>query len=53
MTPDPITLAALVMGLTFTMTFAGLKKQLLELKRRKRVCPSCGRRIEGRTCGQH
>ena len=53
MTVDPITLSALVMALAFTMAFAGVKKHALELKRRKRVCPSCGRHIEGRTCNQH
>jgi hypothetical protein len=50
---DPITLAALVMALAWTMAFAGLKKHVLELKRRTRRCPSCGRRIEGRTCDLH
>jgi hypothetical protein len=53
MTFDPITLSALVMAFAFTMAFAGVKKHALELKRQTRVCPSCGRRIEGRTCGEH
>jgi hypothetical protein len=53
MTLDPITLSALVMAFAFTMAFAGVKKHALELKRQRRVCPSCGRRIEGRTCGEH
>jgi hypothetical protein len=34
----------------FLMLRAGLVKSALELKRRQRTCPSCGRRIEGRTC---
>ena len=34
----------------FLMLRAGLAKSALELKRRHRTCPSCGRRIEGRTC---
>jgi hypothetical protein len=50
---DPITLSALVMAVAFTMAFAGMKKHALESKRQKRVCPSCGRRIEGRTCSGH
>jgi hypothetical protein len=50
---DPITLSALVMALAFTMAFAGIKKHALELRRRKRVCPSCGRRIDGPFCDQH
>jgi hypothetical protein len=32
------------------MTMAGLQKSALELKKRRRICPSCGRRIETRTC---
>jgi len=32
------------------MTVAGLQKSALELKKRRRVCPSCGRRIETRVC---
>jgi hypothetical protein len=53
MTYDPVTLSALGMALAFTMAFAGTKKHLLELRRRPRRCPSCGRRIEGRVCDGH
>ena len=53
MTPDPITLAALLMFVGWTMAFAGVKKHVLELKRRTRRCPSCGRRIDGRVCQGH
>ena len=53
MAHDPISLSALVMAAVFTMAYAGMKKHTLEPKRRRRICPSCGRRIEGRTCGQH
>jgi hypothetical protein len=53
MTHDPIALSALVMALVFTMAFAGMKKHVLELRRQKRRCPSCGRRIEGRICREH
>jgi hypothetical protein len=55
MTRDPqiAILAALTMAIGYTMFFAGLKKQALERKRRKRVCPSCGRIIAGRVCPEH
>ena len=55
MTRDPqiAILAALTMTIGYTMYFAGLKKHALELKRRKRVCPSCGRIIAGRVCSGH
>ena len=35
------------MAIGWTMTFSGLKKHVLELKRRERTCPSCGRHISG------
>lgn len=55
MTLDPqiLTLAALMMAVGWTMTFSGLKKHMLELKQRKRVCPACGRAIPGRVCRAH
>ena len=53
MTHDPVALAALAMAVAFTMAYAGAKKRALELKRRQRRCPSCGRRIEGRVCNLH
>jgi hypothetical protein len=53
MTHDPVTLAALAMAVAFTMAYAGTKKRALELRRRTRRCPSCGRRIEGRVCDAH
>jgi hypothetical protein len=37
----------------YLMTFAGLQKNALEFRRRRRVCPSCGREIHGRTCSSH
>ena len=48
-----ITLSALVMAFAWTMAFAGLKKHALELKQRRRRCPSCGRRIDGGVCDEH
>jgi hypothetical protein len=51
--PQIAVLAALTMAIGYTMYFAGLKKHMLELKRRKRICPSCGRSITGRSCTGH
>ena len=45
--------AALAMAIGFTMVYSGLKKHALELKRPRRRCPSCGRRIDGAVCRQH
>jgi len=55
MTPeaDPLVIATLVMAAVWTMAYAGIRKHALELKRRKRRCPSCGREIGGRTCSRH
>ena len=55
MTLDPqlVLFTALAMAIGWTMTFSGLKKQALELKRRKRICPSCGRHISGAVCREH
>ena len=33
------------------MVIAGVQKNALEWRRRKPDCPSCGRPIDGRTCG--
>ncbi len=50
MTLDPqiVAFAALAMAIGWTMTFSGLKKHALELKRRQRTCPSCGRQHQRR-----
>ena len=50
MTTDPqiVAFAALAMAIGWTMTFSGLKKHVLELKRRERT--SCGRHISGAVC---
>jgi len=55
MTLDPqiVTFAALAMAAGWTMTFSGLTKHPLGLKRRKRICPSCGRHISGTVCREH
>jgi len=52
MTIDPhvLTVAVATLGVGWLMTVAGLQKSALELRKRRRVCPSCGRRIETRIC---
>ena len=50
MTVDPhITIAILTIGVGYLMTQAGLQKSALELRRRRKICPSCGR--ERADCG--
>ena len=53
MTPDPhiAVLATSVAGVGLLMSLAGLQKSALEWKRPRRVCPSCGHELRGRTCG--
>jgi len=48
--PNIALLVAVTCGVGYLMTVAGLGKSALELKRRHRVCPSCGRRIQARVC---
>jgi hypothetical protein len=43
-------LGVVTCGIGYLMTVAGLSKNALELKRRQRVCPSCGRAIQSRVC---
>jgi hypothetical protein len=55
MTLDPnlALLLATTTGAAFLMMLAGVHKRALEWRRKPRLCPSCGRRIEGRTCRAH
>jgi hypothetical protein len=48
--PNIALVATLTCGIGYLMIVAGLSKKALELKRRQRVCPSCGRRIQARVC---
>jgi hypothetical protein len=48
--PNIAALATVTCGIGYLMTVAGLGKGALELRRRTRVCPSCGRRIQARVC---
>jgi hypothetical protein len=52
MTLDPhgITLAIATLGAGWLMALAGLQKSALEFRKRRRVCPSCGRHIQTRVC---
>ena len=43
------TLIVLVCAIGWLMAYAGLGKNALEQRRRRRVCPSCGRNAE--SCG--
>ena len=53
MTGHTISLIVSTMSIGFLMTLAGLQKNALEFRRRRRICPSCGREIHGRTCNSH
>ena len=44
------TLAILTIGIGWVMMTAGLQKSALEWRRRRRICPSCGREIRARVC---
>jgi hypothetical protein len=48
--PNVALVAALSCGIGYLMIVDGLSKRALELKRRPRVCPSCGRQIQARVC---
>jgi hypothetical protein len=49
--PHTASMAVLTLGIGWVMTVAGLQKSALELRRRKRTCPSCGRHITAsRSC---
>jgi len=50
LTPQLIALMAST-GAGVWMAVAGVQKSALEWRRRRRTCPSCGRAIDGRTCG--
>jgi hypothetical protein len=50
MTPHLATMAVLTLGIGWLMMYAGLQKSALEFRKRKRVCPSCGRHIRARVC---
>jgi NADH pyrophosphatase NudC (nudix superfamily) len=43
-------LAVLTLGVGWLMAVAGVQKSALEWRRRRRICPSCGREIHARVC---
>jgi NADH pyrophosphatase NudC (nudix superfamily) len=49
-----VLLAALVtLFVGWFMATAGVQKSALEWKRRRRICPSCGRPIQSARCACH
>jgi hypothetical protein len=51
--PELVLLATVTTACGWTMLFAGARKRMLDLRREKRICPSCGHEIEGRVCDRH
>jgi hypothetical protein len=53
MTLDPhvAVTGAITLVVGWFMLTAGLRKSALELRRRRRVCPSCGRELQAAGCG--
>ena len=45
-----VALLASSVGAGLLMALAGLQKNALERRHRRRVCPSCGRERRGRAC---
>jgi hypothetical protein len=43
-------LAVVTLGVGWLMMVSGLQKSALELRKRRRTCPSCGKLIESRVC---
>ena len=52
MTLDPhiAMLTVLSLGVGWVMAIAGVQKSALEWRRRRRICPSCGREMDARVC---
>lgn len=51
MSLDPhLTLAFATLAVGWLMASAGVQKSALEWRRRRRVCPSCGRDVERAGC---
>jgi hypothetical protein len=49
--PELAVLLATTTAAGFLMILSGVQKNALEWRRRRRLCPSCGRHIQQRTCG--
>lgn len=50
MNPQTALLLASTAGVGLLMVLAALEKRALEWRRRRRICPGCGRHIPGRIC---
>ena len=48
--PQVALVAITTLGAGWLMMAAGVEKNALERKRRRRLCPSCGRQIGQRVC---
>jgi predicted amidophosphoribosyltransferase len=48
--PHTLTLAVSTLGVGWLMAHAGLSKSALELKQRRRICPSCGKHMRSTVC---
>jgi len=48
--PHLVALLATTSGVCFLMAISGVQKSMLEWKRRRRICPSCGQELRGRSC---
>jgi hypothetical protein len=53
MTAQMLILLVSTTAIGFLMVLSGLNKNALEIRKRRRICPSCGREIHGRTCSSH
>ena len=50
LSPELVALFATSTGVGLLMIVAGVQKNALEWRRRRRSCPSCGRVIESQRC---
>jgi len=50
MDPHTLTLTVTTLGVGWLMANAGLSKSALELKQKRRTCPSCGKHIQKNAC---
>lgn len=48
--PHVLTLAIATLVVGWLMAYAGISKSALELRQRRRICPSCGRQIQSKVC---
>jgi hypothetical protein len=48
--PHVAVIAVTTAGIGWGMMVAGVHKNALEWRRRRRICPSCGREIRARFC---